>query len=301
MSQDDADSIQEVTTPPPNNAPLTSSGRDLKAMARSPWIRFARQLLAECIGTFIIVQIGTGAVMAAVYTKSLIGLWQVAVFWIISVTLGIACTASISGAHLNPAISITFALLRPSKEFGWSKVPAYIAAQVAGGALGSWVNLMMYASHIHVFEAANGIIRSSSNAIPSAMCFGEYYLEPVTTATAFFAEAYGTAVLAGTVFALTHPGNDTMKHNVYIPPYIGMVVGGLISMIAPITQAGFNPARDFGPRITAYLAGWHDVAFKNCWLYIVAPIVGAPMGAFLVDRVLYFGEEEAHTVATSHD
>lgn len=265
--------------------------------------QFLQELAAECLGTFIIVQLGTGVVMADIFAGATTGLFQIAAVWIIAVTVAICCTASISGAHLNPAISISFALLRRSKQFGWSKVLPYTMAQTAGAILGSWVNLLMYAPLITQFEATNGIVRSSANAVVSARAFGEYYVDPVTTVTAFFAEAFGTAVLAGVIFALTHPANDTTKHNVYIPPFIGMTVGALITVIAPLTQAGFNPARDFGPRIVAYAAGWTGVAFQNCWVYIVAPLVGAPIGAAIVDKLLYAnqGSEKVETAATTHD
>ena len=73
----------------------------------------------------------------------------------------------------------------------------------------------------------------------------------------------------------------------FVPPIIGLTVGALIAVIAPLTQAGFNPARDFGPRIVAFLAGWNDVAFKGFWVYILAPILGAVLGAALADKVLY--------------
>lgn len=73
----------------------------------------------------------------------------------------------------------------------------------------------------------------------------------------------------------------------FIPPLIGLTVGGLIAVFAPLTQAGFNPARDFGPRIVAWLAGWKTVAFTGAWVYIVAPILGASVGALLADRILY--------------
>jgi len=73
----------------------------------------------------------------------------------------------------------------------------------------------------------------------------------------------------------------------FVPPLIGLTVGGLICVCAPLTQAGFNPARDFGPRIVAWLAGWKTVAFQSAWLYIVAPIVGAVFGAALADRILF--------------
>lgn len=103
---------------------------------------------------------------------------------------------------------------------------------------------------------------------------------------AFVAEAVGTAVLAFVIFALTNPKNDAVDEK-QIPLVIGLTVGSLIACIAPLTQAGFNPARDFGPRIVAWLAGWKVVAFKKAWVYIAAPIVGALGGAFMADRVLY--------------
>jgi glycerol uptake facilitator protein len=123
-----------------------------------------------------------------------------------------------------------------------------------------------------------------------------YYLFPtlcawslcsVGTLIAFCAEAFGTAFLAFVIFSLTHPKNDASKNNVYIPPLIGATVGGLIAVIAPLTQAGFNPARDFGPRIIAWLAGWKAIAFQSWWVYVIAPIVGAPIGAFVADKLLY--------------
>mmetsp|Transcript_8938 Transcript_8938/g.24781 ORF Transcript_8938/g.24781 Transcript_8938/m.24781 type:complete len:324 (+) Transcript_8938:122-1093(+) len=262
--------------------------------------KFWRELLAEFIGTWCIVFWGTGAVMSAVYTEALVGLFQIAAVWIIGVTMAIATTASISGAHLNPSITLSFWLIR---DFPLKKVAPYILAQLCGAIFASWNNLLMYASAIRVFEEQNDILRGGDfpHAVASAKCFGEYYLDPVTTAQAFLVEALGTAVLAGVVFALTHPGNDTMVHNVYIPPLIGMTVGGLISVLAPLTQAGFNPARDFGPRLVAYGAGWTEVAFEQAWLYIVAPIVGAPIGAALMDFVLYNDQEKSTTVGTSHD
>jgi glycerol uptake facilitator-like aquaporin len=114
----------------------------------------------------------------------------------------------------------------------------------------------------------------------------------VTTGTAIFVEAFGTSVLAFVVFALTHPKNDAQINKVYIPPLIGLTVAGLVSILAPLTQCGINPARDFGPRIVAYIAGWGDIAFKGWWVYVLGPIIGAPIGAFLADRVLYTNGDE---------
>lgn len=135
-----------------------------------------RELLAEFIGTGLIVGLGTGAVMSAIFSEALVGLWQIAVVWAIAVTIAIATTGPISGAHLNPAVSIAFALLRPSKAFGWSKVLPYSMAQTLGAATFSWISSMIYGSTISAFEIANGIKRGSEASIASAKAFGEYFV-----------------------------------------------------------------------------------------------------------------------------
>lgn len=100
------------------------------------------------------------------------------------------------------------------------------------------------------------------------------------------AEAVGTSILSFVIFTLTNKKNDGVKDS-FIPPLIGLTVGALIAVLAPLTQAGFNPARDFGPRLVAWCAGWKTVAFTGAWVYIVGPIVGAVLGASLADKVLY--------------
>jgi Major intrinsic protein len=137
--------------------------------------QLVQEMVAELIGTFLLVQIGTGSVMSAVFTDSLVGLFQIASVWIIAVTIAISTTAGISGAHLNPAMSIAFASLRPSKSFGWNKVIPYSLAQVTGAVLASWTNLLLYASTIRAFEASHGIVRASATGIASAKVFGEYF------------------------------------------------------------------------------------------------------------------------------
>ena len=256
-----------------------------------------KEMIAEMSGTFVIVQLGTGAVMSAVYKPPNGGgitddLVSIAIVWMIAVTIAISISASISSAHLNPAITLAFVTVRRKTSIGWSKVIPYIVAQFIGAILASMVNLYIYYEAIQQYETTNGIIRSSSNAIPSAKTFGEYF--STTVFRAFFVEAFGTFVLAVVVFALTHPANDLISKKdgseVFIPPLIGCTVGALISTLAPITQAGFNPARDFGPRFVAYFAGWTSVAFlpQHSWfVYIVGPIVGAILGAAYVDFVLF--------------
>ena len=99
--------------------------------------------------------------------------------------------------------------------------------------------------------------------------------------SAFFAEALGTAILSFVIFSVTSPQNDDIPPKM-APLLIGGTVASLITVIAPLTQAGFNPARDFGPRLVTFLAGWGgEVAFKGWWVYILAPIFGAVFGGSL--------------------
>lgn len=246
--------------------------------------KLVKEMIAEFVGTFIIVQIGCGTVCSAIFKSAQVGLWQIAAVWSIAVTLAISATATISGAHLNPAITISLAT---SRGFSWGKVLPFIFAQVLGAIAAAGVNFALFFDSIAQFEAANNIIRGSVESIKSASAFGEYW-SVSSWGAAFFAEAYGTAMLAFMIFALTNPKNDTTSKSPHlIPPLIGATVGALISVIAPLTQAGFNPARDFGPRIIAWMAGWGNVAMQGWWVYVLAPIVGAIVGGKLADKILF--------------
>jgi glycerol uptake facilitator protein len=109
----------------------------------------------------------------------------------------------------------------------------------------------------------------------------------VSEPTAFFAELLGTLVLAMVVFAVTDERNSEAPPGGLAPVFIGLTVSGLISVIAPLTQACFNPARDFGPRLFAFLAGWGSIALPGTrgtgflTVYIIAPILGAIIGSGL--------------------
>jgi glycerol uptake facilitator-like aquaporin len=193
-------------------------------------------MCGEFIGTGLLMFLGSAAVLSGVVTGDLVGLGQIAVALAVAVTLAIATTAPISGAHLNPAMTVSFSLWR---RFPRTKVVPYIMAQMIGAGMGSGTSYFLYSGKIAAFEASKGIVRSSSDtAILTAKCFGEYFVAPVTLVQAFAGEAIGTAILAFCVFCLTHPRNDTTLNKVYIPPLIGAIVGALICAIAPLTQAG---------------------------------------------------------------
>lgn len=275
-----------------------------------------QKCVAEAFGTGVIVMTGVGSVNAAVFTGAQIGLWQVAVVWGFGVTLAILTTAAVSGAHLNPAVSLAFALLRPD-EFRPSLLLPYWVAQLLGGFVAAFLNYAVYHSVIDAFEERFGITRGSPESVLSAMAFGEYFPNPgfhydgtveidgetvlrakelqwdqntVTAAGSFGIEALGTGFLMIVILAVTDARNTAFVSKEMAPFFIGFTVSVLISLYAPLNQAGFNPARDFGPRLASFVLGWGEVAIPGpaagFWTYIIGPLVGAPIGAAFYDFVL---------------
>ena len=269
-----------------------------------------RRFIGETVGAYLMVMIGTSSVAAAAITGAQVGLWQVAVVWTLGVSLAIYATANISGAHLNPAVTLAFAIFR-REEFDYRLIPVYWAAQLIGSVLAGLTVLGMFGAVIARFEAENGIVRGEAGSQRSAMAFGEYFPNPAIYGTgeaaaglispigALFVEGFGTAILALSIFVLTDRRNADLVGKL-APLLIGATVGILISLFAPLTQGGWNPARDFGPRIVAYFAGWESVAIPGpsggFWIYILGPLIGAPIGAavyhFLLKPALERGSDD---------
>jgi len=128
------------------------------------------------------------------------------------------------------------------------------------------------------------------------MMFGEYYPNPGASAVAslplaLFGEAFGTFLLVLMIFALTEGCNVGRPDDKLAPVFIGLTVSAIICLIAPLTQAGLNPARDLGPRMVAWLAGWGKAAFPDrvggfLHVYVLAPIVGGILAGLFFVRVL---------------
>ena len=271
-------------------------------MSRESCPSLVRQVVAEVFGTFLLIFFGCGAVHAAVLTGAQSGLWQVAVVWGVAIMLAIYSVGGVSGAHINPAMTLAFALWR---GFPKSRVLPFIAGQVAGAMLAAGLLFVLFGPQLAAKEKEKLVTRGESGSIVTAMCYGEYFPNPGSLAAgddvysvenhakwresasptlAFLAEFFGTLILAFVVFALTDERNRGQPAAGQAPIFIGLTVSALISVIAPLTQACFNPARDFGPRLFARFAGWGDVALPGqdewSWLtvYIVAPIFGAVVG-----------------------
>ncbi len=253
---------------------------------------------------------GTSVVAAAVLTGAQAGLWQVAVAWAIGVSLAIYLTGAVSGAHLNPAVSLAFAIFRP-RDFPWRFLFPYWVSQLLGAALAGLTVLLLYGSLIRRFEEQHGLERGEPGSQLSALMFGEYFPNPgmmgadeaartlVSPLGAATVEGIGTGILVLMIFALVDRRNSSLPAKYLAPVFIGLTVALLISMLAPLTQGGWNPARDFGPRLVAFFAGWGEMAIPGpsggFWAYIVGPLVGGPLGAAVYDflvRPAFPPEEE---------
>ncbi len=250
------------------------------------------------------VFVGTGVVAASVLTGAHYGVWQVAVVWGIGVALAIYATANVSGAHLNPAITLAFALLR-RKEFSAKWVIPYWISQLVGAVCAGLAVFTIFHQFLQSFETSHALVRGTPGSERAAMIFGEYFPNPaiygsraegghlVSAWMAAVVEGLGTAILAFVIFALADRRNRISRAKHLTPVLIGATVTILISLFAPITQAGWNPARDFGPRIVAYFAGWRSIAIpgpdSGFYVYILGPLIGAPIGAAIYDHFLRHG------------
>lgn len=253
-------------------------------------------MIAEAIGTFLLVLVGTGVVHVAVFAGAFGGLGQIAVAWGIGVGLAIYATAAISGAHLNPAVTLAFAVFR---GFHWKHVGPYVAAQFIGAFTAAATLYGLFHNWIARFETTHGLTRGEPGSQRSAMAYGEYFPNPdfgtdaeafalVSHGQAFAAEALGTGLLVFFIFILIEPRNRYAPTARAVALPIGLVITVLICLIAVLTQGGFNPARDFGPRVFAFLAGWGEIAIPGprggfFTVYILAPLVGGLGGAAVHD------------------
>jgi glycerol uptake facilitator protein len=249
----------------------------------------AATYFGEFLGTFLLVFIGTSAVAVAVLFNALVGLAQVAAVWGLGVTLAIYATRHLSCAHLNPAVSLGMVIAgRMSPRL----LLPYWASQLLGGILGGAVVLLIFQTSIVGYETAHEIIRGKPGSLKTAMLFGEYFPNPgfsipwfkVSLSTAMLVEGIGTFILVMMIFLLTEGCNIGRPSEGSSPIFIGGTVSALLAITAPLTQTGINPARDFGPRIVAYLAGWGQVAIPGpkggfFLVYILAPLMGGAAAA----------------------
>jgi glycerol uptake facilitator protein len=262
----------------------------------------AGELLAECLGTFVLICFGDGVVAMAVAALNQSGRgsqifaasgdWLIIGFgWGLAVAFAVYVAGGVSGAHINPAVTVAFALRR---GFPWRKVPGYIAAQVVGAFLGAVLVYVVYKAAIDSFERANHIVRGDPGSIPTFSIFATFPARYFHTVVGpLVDQLVGTAFLVAFVFALVDELNQPVRANL-APMAIGLVVVAIGLSFGANAGYAINPARDFGPRLFALLAGWGKVALPGdygnisafFWIPIVGPMVGGAIGAFAYDLAI---------------
>jgi glycerol uptake facilitator protein len=217
--------------------------------------------------------------------------FQVAIVWGLGIATAIYLTGALSGAHLNPAVTVSMAVW---SDFPKSRVAPYVAAQLLGAFVAAAVLYFIFGDALAVFERAHHLVRGQPGSEASAMVFGEFFPNPsghpltaearalISPLAAFGAEVIGTALLLLVIFCVTDKRNKARPRGLTAAT-IGLTVTLLISLLGPLTMACFNPARDFAPRVFSALAGWGAVPFAangHGWLtvYILAPLLGGLLG-----------------------
>ncbi len=199
-----------------------------------------KKYISEFVGTFALIFCGTGAMTINEVTNGSIGHVGIAITWGLIVMAMIYAFGEISGAHFNPAVSISFAY---AKKFSWKEVPKYIVAQILGAIAASFLLLFLF---------------------PESEFYGATI--PTTDALrAFILELLLTFFLMVTIINVSTGSKE-------VGVMAGIAIGGVVLLEAmfagPITKASMNPARSIAPA----LASGH---FEHLWLYILAPILGA--------------------------
>jgi len=242
-----------------------------------------QSLLAEIIGTMILVLLGDGVVANVVLNKSKgnnSGWIVITAGWGIAVAMAVYAVGRISGAHLNPAVTIALATIG---SFPWAQVPGFIAAQMLGAILGAVLVWLMYLPHwaatpdkgskLAVFCTAPAIRSTGANMIG----------EIIGTAVLLF----GILAIAANAQTLSKPGDVDLSFvfsRGLQPLLVGVLVFGIGLSLGGPTGYAINPARDLGPRLAhAFLpiAGKGSSDWEYAWIPVVAPIIGGIAGAGL--------------------
>lgn len=262
----------------------------------------------EFFGMFLLVFFGCGSVCASVTTGAQVGVFQVAIVWGLGIATAIHLTGALSGAHLNPAVTLSMAAWT---DFPKARVLPYIATQMLGAFVAAAVLYFVFGDALRAYEQTNSVVRGSAGSEATAMVFGEFFPNPggkplleagrarMSPGAAFGAEVIGTAVLLLVIFCVTDERNKS-RPQILTAATIGLTVTLLISLLGPLTMACFNPARDFAPRVFSSLAGWGTVPFQANglgWLtvYIVAPLLGGWLGGGVYQ--VFFKHAYAHNAA----
>lgn len=245
------------------------------------------EAIAEFFGTMVLILFGDGCVATfALFNKvapnPFANTWTVIILgWGLAVMLGIYVAGAISGAHLNPAVTLALAA---TGKFSWRKVLPYWAAQVLGAFVAAAILYFVYQGAI--VNALGGAPLSAANV---SQVGGVFYTSPksfVGLFGAFGDEFIGTALLTGLILAIIDGRNQPVQANLN-PLIIGFLIVAIGASFGLNSGYAINPARDFGPRLWMAIAGGGLGALNSyTWIPIVAPLVGGVVGALIYEYTI---------------
>ena len=250
------------------------------------------ETIGEFFGTMVLILFGDGCV--AVFGLFSIGAntWPVIIFgWGLAVMLGIYVAGAISGAHINPAVTLALAA---TGRFPWRKVLPYWAAQVLGAFVAALLLYFVYqgalanalaANHLTIGDIAQGPTYGGKGF---GWIFYTGHRSFVGTFGAFGDEFIGTALLVGLILAIVDGRNQPVQANLN-PLIIGFLIVAIGASFGANTGYAINPARDFGPRLwIGFVSGFQSFSVDNFyfWIPIVAPLAGGVVGAFIFDYTI---------------
>ncbi|MEZ7131488.1 MIP/aquaporin family protein [Nonomuraea sp. AD125B] len=243
--------------------------------------RLAGEMIAEFAGTMVLIVFGVG-VVAQVVAAELGDHDSISWAWGIGVALGVYVAGRTTGAHLNPAVTLGFALFR---GFEWHKVLPYVVAQTAGAFVGA---LLIRWNYTEVLTAVDPGHTLKTQLVFSTLP-GNGTL-PVGQWGALRDQIIGTAVLLFVIFALSDTRNMAPGANMG-PFVIGLLIVGIGMALGADAGYAINPARDFGPRLASFLTGyrgaWRDqYGDLYFWVPIVGPLIGGVLGAGLYQALI---------------
>src|SRR5437870_792587 len=210
-----------------------------------------REMLAEFFGTFILIVFGVGVVAQVVLSKNTAGTYlSINIAWGLAVTMGCYVSAGVTGAHLNPAVTLALAVHR---KLPWSKVLPYSVAQIAGAFVASAVVFVTYHEALGAFD---GGVRQVLGAQGTAGIWATYPQPFLSTFPGgFIDQVVGTALLVAGIFGITDSRNSPAPAGM-APLIVGFLVVVIGATFGFNSGYAINPARDFGPRLFTALAGW---------------------------------------------
>ena len=239
------------------------------------------ELLAEFLGTFVLILFGTGVVAMVVLFPTRNpgevihgGFTNITLGWGLAVTMGIYIAGKISGAHLNPAVTLALAVFR---NFPWSKVAPYSIAQTAGAFAAA---ALVYWNYAPAFHQVDPQLEKTAGVFTTFPAF------PGLPQAGFLDQLIGTGLLLLLIFAISDEFNMPPGANL-APVLIGLVVVAIGMSFGGMHGYAINPARDFGPRLFTAVRGFRNNGLTDgsrvWWVPVVAPLLGGLLGAAVYD------------------